>query len=537
MSNGRTRRTLGHAAAPVQAQQLVAAGHQLDRHACGARLSRFCRDVESGAHDLDRISPDRHRLAANGGSVTAALTQGRRAPTSPAKAWRVVPRRDRAYIARVHTGAPNMLRELVIRAVSCAIALVSLAALAASPCFARPPLEDVSIGVITFGRGDEVHQYFGHNAFVVTGLAREPAVFNYGMFSFGSGVVSQFLMGRLRFWLGTTPLGATVASYASAQRDVRILDLDLTAPERAAVVERLLHDARPENRYYLYDHYRDNCSTRVRDVLDRALHGQLRKQWSHVARFTLREETRRYTERDPLTQWGMMLALDGSVDRPQLVWDDAFLPLELEALLQRAVRDDPSDGRQTPLVTRTRTLYSAPRQRPLMAAPSRHAPMCFAIGFALALVFVLLGEAARAGIRGARSALLGLSAAYGVVAGLLGVLLFHLAVFSDHQVAHKNLNLLLANPLTLVAGVLGLIGLFAGSVTRAWAYLWALHALLLAALGVALVWVVQDVSQPAALLAPVHLALAVASLRFYLASSGATVMPSRNVVDVDAFET
>lgn len=486
--------------------------------------------------------PARHRLAANSGNG-GALTQGRRAPTSPAEARRVVPRRDRAYIARVHTWALKILRELGSRAIGCAVALVSAVSILStvvSTCFARPPVENVSIGVITFGRGDEVHQYFGHNAFVVSGLASEPTVFNYGMFSFGSGVVSQFLMGRLRFWLGTTPLEATVASYAAAQRDVRILDLNLTPPERAAVVERLLHDARPENRYYLYDHYRDNCSTRVRDVLDGALHGQLSKQWSHAARFTLREETRRYTERDPLTQWGMMVALDGSVDRPQLLWDDAFLPLELEALLQRALRDDPRDARAVPLVTRTRTLYSAP-QRPLAAAPSRRAPTCFAIGFALALMFVLLGEGARAGVRGARSALLGLSAAYGVLAGLLGVLLFHLAVFSDHQVAHKNLNLLLVNPLTLVAGVSGVVGLIAGPaarrVTRAWAYLWALHGLLLAALGGALLWVIQDVSQPAALLAPIHLALAVASLRCYLASSRATVMPSRNAPDVEGLET
>jgi hypothetical protein len=393
--------------------------------------------------------------------------------------------------------------------------VLAVMSLAAAPCFAH---DDVSVGVITFGRGDHVHQYFGHNALVVTGIAPEPVVFNYGMFSFGSGVVSQFLMGRLRFWLGTTPLDPTVASYAAAHRDVRILDLALTADERAAVVRRLLYDARPEHRYYLYDHYRDNCSTRVRDVLDAALHGKLRKQWSRGARFTLREETRRYTDRDALTQWAMMLGLNASVDRPQPLWDDAFLPLELEALLRRA-RVDRAAG-TTPLVTRTRTLYSAPRP-PLPAAPSRRAPACFAIGLALALLFVLLGEGARANVRGMRGALLGLSAAYGTVAGLFGVLLFHLAVFSDHQVAHGNLNLLLVNPLTLVAGIIALIAWIAGpgarGLARAWTRLWSLHAWMLAALGCALLFVAQDVSQPAALLAPINLALAVASLRCQLA--------------------
>jgi hypothetical protein len=39
----------------------------------------------------------------------------------------------------------------------------------------------------------------------------------------------------------------------------------------------LRENARPENREYLYDYFRDNCSTRVRDAVDRAVGGRVRQ--------------------------------------------------------------------------------------------------------------------------------------------------------------------------------------------------------------------------------------------------------------------
>ncbi|HKU36991.1 MAG TPA: DUF4105 domain-containing protein [Polyangiales bacterium] len=134
-----------------------------------------------------------------------------------------------------------------------------------------PSAESSKISVITFGRGDQVHQYFGHNAFVVSSPELgEPVVFNYGMFTFGPDMIPNFLKGRLRFWVGTTALRSTAALYAANNRDVRIRELNLELRARSAILEKLFHDVRPENREYLYDHYFDNCSTRLGDVLDHA---------------------------------------------------------------------------------------------------------------------------------------------------------------------------------------------------------------------------------------------------------------------------
>jgi hypothetical protein len=390
--------------------------------------------------------------------------------------------------------------------------------IAASDAHAQPPSsgEQLSISVITFGRGDSVHQYFGHNAFVVEapGVAIESTtVFNYGMFTFGPGMIQKFLKGRLHFWVGATELQRTAAQYARANRDVRLLELNLSPTARTAIYERLLHDVRPENREYLYDHYFDNCSTRVRDILDAALHGQLRRAWSVPAKFSLRDETRRYTQHDFLTEWSMMFGLSDSVDRPQSRWADAFLPLELETMLETVTYVNDT-GQPVPLVASKRTLFAA-RRPPVPAQPARDWPrlLVFAVGVAAACAGLGWLARTRGGVF--RRLLLLLAAAYGIVGGLFGSLVFYLATFSDHLVTHGNVNLLLLNPVTLLAGLLALAALARAAwaeraLGRVWTALGAASLLLLMIKALPF-GVDQDVALTAALLAPLNLGFALAT--------------------------
>ncbi|MET0388971.1 MAG: DUF4105 domain-containing protein [Polyangiales bacterium] len=373
-----------------------------------------------------------------------------------------------------------------------------------------PAGDKLSISVVTFGRGDRVHQYFGHNAIVVAGAGvTRPTVFNYGMFTFGDGMVRQFLTGRLQFWVGASDLERTSAAYAAANRDVRLLELNLTPVQRRVILDKVMHDARPENRVYLYDHYFDNCSTRVRDVLDLALGGQLKRAFDKPAPFTLRDETRRYTQHDLLTEWTMMLALNGSVDRPQKQWGDAFLPLELEAMLKRmSVTDE--HGELVPLVASDHTVFSA-RRAAVPEQPPRRWPQALALGLVIALGLGALGLAARSGRGPWRVLLLTLTALYGVLGGVLGSLLAYLAMFSDHLVAHYNVNLLLVNPLGLLGGLSALAALsrarWAGRLLRGtWAAL-AVAAIALVVIKVLPLGVAQDVSLTATLLVPLQVGL------------------------------
>src|SRR5690606_3529002 len=88
--------------------------------------------------------------------------------------------------------------------------------------------------------------------------------------------------------------------------------------------------ARPENAHYRYDYFLDNCSTRVRDAIDRAVGGALRNQIAGRSQgSTYRSEALRLASPAPLMWLGFDLGLGPGADRPLSRWDEAFVPMRL----------------------------------------------------------------------------------------------------------------------------------------------------------------------------------------------------------------
>jgi len=109
--------------------------------------------------------------------------------------------------------------------------------------------------------------------------------------------------------------------------------IDLT-PEQARRVRDLMEwNEQPENRFYRYDYYRDNCSTRVRDVIDRVLGGALKSATANApSGVTYRWHTRRLVA-EGASSIPMYTVLEGGLgpaaDRPISKWDEMFLPMRL----------------------------------------------------------------------------------------------------------------------------------------------------------------------------------------------------------------
>ena len=64
--------------------------------------------------------------------------------------------------------------------------------------------------------------------------------------------------------------------YRRLGRTITLQRLNLTAQQKRRLRADLRRNALDENKYYRYDYFVDNCSTRLRDALDRALDGALR---------------------------------------------------------------------------------------------------------------------------------------------------------------------------------------------------------------------------------------------------------------------
>lgn len=310
-----------------------------------------------------------------------------------------------------------------------------------TPARAETPPDQLAprVSVITFGPGDETFSKFGHDAILLSDPRQPPQrrelVFNYGTFRFDSPwLILDFLKGKLSYWLSVSTLQQTLAVYRRANRSVTVQELSMT-PEAARALSAFLYEnVKPENAYYRYDYYRDNCATRIRDVIDRFTDGRLAAASHGPAALTYRQHTRRLTVGAPFLFFGLDLAMGPLIDQPVTEWDEMFLPSRVAAKLEQV-----TDASGAPLVREHYALFEAARPPEAPGVPGFRWGW-LALGAALGAALYLLGRLPGAGGRALQA--LGISA-LGLLAGLLGAALLVLWLLTDHDVTYWNQNVLL----------------------------------------------------------------------------------------------
>lgn len=312
---------------------------------------------------------------------------------------------------------------------------------------------DLQFYLVTFSPGDNLTDWFGHTALIVKDSSRNVArIYNYGLFSFDEGFISRFAMGRLIFFAGDAGVSGTLRRYKKENRTIRIQQLNIPLKKRRGLAKKLADSVLPQNRAYLYDHYYNNCSTRLRDYFDQAVNGQFHIATDSTARFTLREETMRYTAQQPLMQWVLLFLMNDSIDKPIKQWDEMFLPDELARFVE-TFRYRTETGSLKPFVKTNQIYYDAHRAPvPVTINPYPLWPLWLGL-----LIAVLASGIFRSKFRR-------LFWAFGsfitLPAGLLGSILFFMMLFTNHTVTYHNENLFLINPLTLILFFLNLAMLF-----------------------------------------------------------------------------
>ena len=314
---------------------------------------------------------------------------------------------------------------------------------------------ELTIYLMTMGAGDEIWEKFGHNAiWVHNALTHTDVAYNWGLFDFNSkDFLPRFLKGDMLYWMGGFDLESTIDVYRQANRPVWAQELNLTPAQRFSLVEFIEWNERPENRFYHYDYYRDNCSTRVRDVLDRALGGVIRRASEHVpSGTTYRSHTRRLTQDEKWVYVGTLLGLGQPVDHTITRWEEMFLPVRLRNDI-RGIRVRDATGASVPLVKSEMTLFASTRP-PEAEVPSTHIPVYFIAGMLVLFVALVLRHLADGGSNGARIGLLLFAGAWNLKVGIFGTLLAALWLFTNHVYSYNNENLLQANELSLILAVM-----------------------------------------------------------------------------------
>lgn len=390
--------------------------------------------------------------------------------------------------------------------------LLVLALLFTGVAHAQTSGDRLRIYLVTFGPGDAVFEKFGHNAIAVQDDALGyGAAYNWGMFSFDQpGFVPRLMKGRMLYWMAGYETNAFIDAYVKDNRTVWLQELNLPPEARAELRDFLEWNAREENKFYRYDYFRDNCSTRVRDAIDRALAGGLKKTLAPIpSGSTYRSHTAALTYSDPFTYAGLMLAMGPRIDQPLSAWEEGFIPMQLLEWV-RKVNVRAPDGTEQPLVLREQVVYQATGREPLAEeAPSMVIPFTI-VGALIALVLVLLVRYGWARRKLLVTAVV-LIALFSLAIGFFGTLIALLWAFTDHVVTYNNENILQANTLSLALVLLAPVALLGKPWARRYAAWFALFIAGLSALGFmiqALPGVDQVNGDVIGLLLPIHSAIA-----------------------------
>jgi len=196
------------------------------------------------------------------------------------------------------------------------------------------------IELFTFGRGALIFEKFGHTALCINYAEpqRETVCFNYGVTNFDmdpGALTWAFIRGRQRFWVEPVPLGGMVQFYRAEDRTIERQAIPLS-PEQAREVERILIESlAPDKRYYLYDHFADNCTTRLRDILDRGTGGRLKEGTNVRFPQTFREMGMSGLAELPVIIAFGDYAVGRTLDVPITLWDAMFHPFVLRDEVQK----------------------------------------------------------------------------------------------------------------------------------------------------------------------------------------------------------
>ena len=340
--------------------------------------------------------------------------------------------------------------------------LMSLIAVAALP--AQNSGEDLTLRIAVAGPGDELYFWFGHIALIIDDAASgQSSLYDYGLFSFqNEDFFYNFALGRMLYSCGVSDTRFNIAVYIHHDRAITIYTLDLPPETRLKIRDFAENNVLPENSDYYYHLFRDNCATRIRDIIDIATDGQFKEKYGNApGRFTLRQHVRRHTWFSPFIDWILNFWMGQDIDTPITVWDEMFLPSEIAARINEFAYND-SDGVTRQFVSGSEIVYRSAERPIVLDQPRRQWPRELAFGIVIMLVLGVFYYVQTKSVAG--QILLGLSQSLiGLFFGVAALTLYFLSLFTNHDYTYHNMNMIFISPLILAAVPLGIRYAFASN--------------------------------------------------------------------------
>lgn len=305
--------------------------------------------------------------------------------------------------------------------------------------------KNATVSLLTMGPGAELNDSFGHTAFRIKDAQRGiDVVYNYGVYDFDTpNFYTKFAQGKLLYKLGRNGYKDFFNHYKSQNREITEQVFDFTPAQVQRTLDFLENNYKPENRYYLYDFFYDNCATRPVDALYQIVGDDLKLSYNHQPEgLSHRDLIHQFVHWNSWGSLGIDIALGSVIDRKAAPPEYLFLPEYVKDAFAKALLENSTFTK--PLIKQTNNLHT-PSSTPDRSGSFLLSPL-FILGL---LAIVLLYKTARdyktrKDISLLDSSILGFTGVIGI-----GVLLLWFA--TDHTATKWNYNLLWAFPFHILA--------------------------------------------------------------------------------------
>jgi hypothetical protein len=199
---------------------------------------------------------------------------------------------------------------------------------------------DTEFYLLTCSPGTATYSIYGHSAIrIVMPQKQSDMVYNWGVFDFSTpNFVWKFAKGRLNYMLGVRPYESFMQDYFLEKRSVYSQKINLELSEKETLYALIIENLLPENRYYRYDFFYDDCSTRIRDLIERTIGKKLIYPPDEMKRMkTFREKVGEYQRPYPWLKMGVDLIMGTPGEKKASFRDVMFLPINLQRNLTAAV--------------------------------------------------------------------------------------------------------------------------------------------------------------------------------------------------------
>ena len=310
-------------------------------------------------------------------------------------------------------------------------------------CEAQYPTDSVQISLLTASPGTEIYALYGHSAIrIFNSLQGTDIVYNFGVFDFDTpNFAIKFTNGRLLYQLAKSSFNNFIYEYEQSGQTVYQQNLNFSHHEKWQLINNLEVNYLPQNRYYRYDFFHDNCATRIRNIIAKSVDGTIQYDSSYIKKpETFRDLIKIYQKPDPWLDFGTHLLIGADADSTLKITDYMFLPGPMMDIYAHSYIV--SKGNIRPVTQSTVALL------PGTLKPETPDPITSPLVI-LGLIFILVLSISFWGYRKNTHFKI-IDQIILLLTGLLGLFILLVWVGSAHEVLSRNYNIIWASPLYVV---------------------------------------------------------------------------------------